>query len=127
MSSNNNSQHSAPEAKPGRNGSATSDVGAPKNGNGRKPLTGTISLVEPKEAASVKPRDTVTEKPGPASPPAEPTDEASTADVPVEVGASLAIEAVQHFRGQVGLGDSLCFVLLARGINQTGSQLSLRF
>ena len=102
MSSNNNSQHSAPGTNPVRNGSATSDVGTAKNGNGRKPLTDTIPLVEPKEAASVKPRDTVTEKPGAASPPAEPTDESSTADVSVEVGASSAIEAVRRFREQVG-------------------------
>ena len=102
MSSNNNSQHSAPGTNPGRNGSATSDGGTAKNGNGRKLLTGTIPLVEPQEAASAKPRDTVTAKPGAASPAAEPTDEASTADVPVEVGASSAVEAVRRFRGQVG-------------------------
>ena len=102
MSSNNNSQHSAPGTNLGRNGSSASEVEAAKNGNGRKPLTGTIPLVEPQEDASVKPRDTVTEKPGAASPPAESTDEASTADVPVEVGASSAIEAVRRFRGQVG-------------------------
>ena len=102
MSSDNNSQHSASGINPGRNGSSASDVEAAKNGNGRKPSTGTIPLVEPQEAASVKPRDTVTEKPGAASLPAESTDEASTADVPVEVGASTAIEAVRRFRGQVG-------------------------
>ncbi len=102
MSSNNNSQHSAPGTNPGRNGSATSDGGTAKNGNGRKLLTGTIQLVEPKEAASAKPRDTVKANRRAASPPAEPTDEASTADVPVEVVTSSAIEAVQRFRGQVG-------------------------
>ncbi len=102
MSSDNTSQHSAPGTNPGRNGSATSDGGTAKNGNGRKLLSGTIPLVEPREDASAKPRDTVTEKPGDASPPAEPTDEASTADVPVEVGASSAVEAVRRFRGQVG-------------------------
>ncbi len=102
MSSDNNSQHSAPETNLGRNGSADSDVGAPKNGNRRKPLTGTIPLVEPKEGASAKQRDTVTAKSGAASSPAEPADEASTADAPVKVGASSAIEAVRRFRGQVG-------------------------
>ena len=102
MSLNNNGQHSAPDTNSGHDGSATSDGGTAKNGNGRKLLTGTIPLVEPKEAASAKPRDTVKAKPGAASPPAEPTDEASTADVPVEVGASSAIEAVRRFRGQVG-------------------------
>ena len=102
MSSNNNSPHRAPETNPDHNGSSDSDGGAPKNGIGRKPLTGTVPLVEPKEGASAKQRDTVTAKSGAASPPAEPTDEASTADVPVEVGASSAIEAVRRFRGQVG-------------------------
>ena len=102
MSSNNNGQHSAPDTNSGHNGSATSDGGTAKNGNGRKLLVSTIPLVEPKEAASAKPQYTETAKPGAASPPAEPTDEASTADVPVEVGASSAIEAVRRFRGQVG-------------------------
>ena len=102
MSSNDNSQHQTPGTNPGRNGSATSDGGAPKNGNGRKPVAGTIPLVEPQEGASAKPRDTVKAKSGAASPPAEPTDEASIADAPVEVGASSAIEAVRRFRGQVG-------------------------
>ncbi len=102
MSSDNNSQHSAPEANPGRNGSSANDGGAPKNGNGRKPLTGTISLVESHEGASAKPRNTVKAKSRAASSPAEPTDEASTADAPVEVGASSAIEAVRRFRGQAG-------------------------
>ena len=102
MSSDNNSQSRAPETNPDRNGSSDSDVGAPKNGNGRKPLTGTIPLVEPEEGASAKPRDTATAKSGAASSPAEHADEASTADAPVEVGASSAIEAVRRFRGQVG-------------------------
>ncbi len=102
MSSDNNSQHQTPETNPGRNASSASDVGTAKNGNGRKPVTGTIPLVELKEGASAKPRDTVTAKSGAASSPAEPTDEASTADAPVEVGASSAIEAVRRFRGQVG-------------------------
>ncbi len=102
MSLDNNSQHSALEPNPGHNGSSASDGGAAKNGNGRKPLTGTISLVESQEDASAKQRDTVKAKRRAASPPAEPTDEASTADVPVEVGASSAIEAVRRFRGQVG-------------------------
>ncbi len=102
MSSNNNSQHSAPGTNPGSNGSATSDGGTAKNGNGRKLPTGTIPLVEPKEGASAKPRDTVTAKSEASSSPAEPTGEASTADVPVEVVTSSAIEAVRRFRGQVG-------------------------
>ncbi len=102
MSSDNNGQHSAPETNPDRNGSSASDGGAPKNGNRRKPLTGTIPLVEPEEGASAKPRDTATAKSGATSSPAEPADEASTADAPVEVGASSAIEAVRRFRGQVG-------------------------
>ncbi len=102
MSSNNNSQHSAPGTNLGRNGSSASEVGAPKNGNGRKPLSGTIPLVEPKEGASTKPRDTVKAKRRAASPPAEATNEARTTDSPVEIGASSAIEAVRRFRGQVG-------------------------
>ncbi len=101
MSPDNNSRHHVSETNLGRNGSATSDGGAPKNGNGRKPLTGSTPFVEPQEDASAKPRDTVKAKRRAASPPAEPTDEA-TADAPVEVGASSAIEAVQRFRGQVG-------------------------
>ena len=102
MSSDNNSQHSAPGTNPGSNGSATSDGGTAKNGNGRKLPTGTIPLVEPKDAASAKPRDTVTAKSEASSSPAEPTGEASTADAAAETGASSAIEAVQRFRGQVG-------------------------
>ena len=102
MSSDNNSQRGAPGTNPGSNGSATSDGGTAKNGNGRKLLTGTIPLVEPKDAASAKPRDTVTAKSGASSLPAEPTGEASTADAAAETGASSAIEAVQRFRGQVG-------------------------
>ncbi len=102
MSSDNNSQHSAPETNLGRNGSATSDGEAARNGNGRIPLTDTLPLVEPQEGASAKPRDTVTAKSGVSSSPAEPTSEASTANAPAEAGASSAIEAVQRFRGQVG-------------------------
>ncbi len=102
MSSDNNSQHSAPGTNAGGNGSATSDGGTAKNGNWRKLLTGIIPLVEPQEGASAKPRDTVTAKSGASSSPAEPTGEASTADASAETGASLAIEAVQRFRGQVG-------------------------
>ncbi len=102
MSSDNNSQHSAPGTNPGSNGSATSDGGTTKNGNGRKLPTGTIPLAEPKDAASAKPRDTVTAKSEASSSPAEPTGEASTADAPAETGASSAIEAVQRFREQVG-------------------------
>ena len=100
MSSDNNSQRGAPGTNPGSNGSATSDGGTAKNGNGRKLLTGTIPLVEPKDAASAKPRDTVTAKSEASSPPAEPTGEASTADAAAETGASSAIEAVQRFRGR---------------------------
>ena len=87
MSSDNNSQHSAPGTNPGSNGSATSDGGTAKNGNGRKLPTGTIPLVEPKDAASAKPRDTVTAKSEASSSPAEPRGEARTADAPPEVGA----------------------------------------
>ena len=102
MSSDNNSQHSAPETNPGRNGSSASDGGATKNGNGRKPLTGTIPLVESQEDGSAKPRNTVTAKSGAASSPAEPTDEASTADAVDDAVTSSAMEVVRRFRGQVG-------------------------
>ncbi len=102
MTSDNIDSHDSPETNSGRNGSATSEGGAPKNGNALKPLTGTIPLAEPKEGASAKPRDTVTAKSGASSSPAEPTSEASTADAPAEAGASSAIEAVQRFRRQVG-------------------------
>ncbi len=101
MSTDNNSQRSAPGTNPGSNGSATSDGGTAKNGK-RKLPTGTIPLAEPKEGASAKPRDTVTAKPEASSSPAEPRGEASTADAPAETGASSAIEAVQRFREQVG-------------------------
>ncbi len=84
------------------NSNGKNSARAPKNGNGRKPMTGTTPLVELQEDGSAKPLDTVTAKSRAASPPAGPTDEASTADAPVEVGASSAIEAVRRFRGQVG-------------------------
>jgi transposase-like protein len=102
MSSRNNGQHHAPEIPLGRNGSSASDREAPKNGNGRKTLSSTIPLVESQERASTKPRNTVKAKSRAASPRAEPTDEASTADVVDEVVTSSAIEAVQRIRGQLG-------------------------
>ena len=102
MSSNNNSQHHAPETSPARNGSSASEGREHKNGNGRTTLSGTIPLVESQEGASVKPRETVKATSGAVSPRAEPTDEVSATDLVDDDAIALAIEAVQRIRGQVG-------------------------
>lgn len=101
MSSDNNGQHHAPATNPGRNGSLASDGGAPKNGNGRKMLSGTIPLVELQEGAAAKPRKRKKAKVSSKSK-ATPGPKEDNSEVVEDGVMASAIEAVRRIRGQVG-------------------------